>query len=86
MYIIILLKEKEDFTQQYFDWFTNGRKGEFPGKAELTSRDGLEAWKLDHEVFVRVSVRRDQKLFVGSIAIAEIFAGTSWERDIVKFD
>ena len=75
---------KKDFTKQYFDWFENGRKGEFPGKAELTSRDGLEAWKLDHEVFVRVSVRRDQKLIVGSIAIAEIFAGTSWERDIVK--
>lgn len=74
---------EEFYFEDFADWFKGQRQRELPEIATSISRDGLEAWTLDGETFVRVVVERNTSIVEGSIATANIFAGSSWQRDIL---
>ena len=81
----------EDFFTQFDDWLGKYNQGDLPsamgmlpGSVEKVVRGGLQVWKLDDSTFVRVSVWRKSGARADSTAVAEISAGTSWERDILS--
>ena len=79
------------FHAHFFEWLRPLEQGDralsmklLPGAVDMLVRDEVQFWKLDDSAFVRVSVQRGvHEDRVGSIAVAEILAGTSWERDIL---
>jgi hypothetical protein len=66
-----------DFFAQFEIWIKNGRYSDLPG---LVRHERLNTWRLDHSTFVRVSVRRESRYKIDSIAVAEIIVGASWEE------
>ena len=79
----------EDFFLQFHDWRENCSAGDLASAISMLSNAAEmivhnRAWKLDDGTFVRVAVHREHERKVDSIAVAEILAGTSWERDIER--
>ena len=79
------------FFDEFEKWIEGRQRGDvansmklLPGAVNMLVRDGVQAWNLNDGTFVQVSVQRgDHRYRVDSTAVAEIRAGTSWERDIL---
>ena len=78
-------KDAQDFyTEDFADWFGKGKQRELPGAGKQVVQDGLKAWRLDNDTFIRVTIDRERNVFVGTMAVAEIHVESCdgrWSRE-----
>jgi hypothetical protein len=48
----------QDFASNFMDWLRNNQQGELSGGVELEICNGIEAWKLNEDNYVRISIKR----------------------------
>ena len=71
-----------DLFLKFQDQIYNGQEVNLLGTVERIACNGFEAWKLNDQSFVYVSVRRGHDICMDSIAVAEIDVKASWSEII----